>query len=234
MLSTNVGERGALNAGTRVDRVTYLFEKAGEFTLPAVEFPWFDASSGTRQVATAPAIVVHVDAAPVSASGIAPEAPPAPAPTPPPSPRLAWKARLPWIAGGLVAFALFVWLSRRLWPRYRSWTAVRRHERETSEAAYFGRLERACAAGNAHEAYAALARWAWRAGHSSIAGWCDALGDDELTTEVVALERTLFAGDEPARWSGASLRRAAISARARWVAADSHRRRRAYLPALNP
>lgn len=235
VLSTDVGVRGELNAGTRVDRVTYLFEKPGDFTLPAVEFPWFDAASGTRHVATAPAVVVHVGAAPAAAHGIAPEPPPAPAPAPPPSPWTRWRARLPGVAASLAGFFVGAWLVRRVWPRYRAWSAARRHERETSEPAYFDRFERSCAAGNPSEAYAALARWAWRGGQSSIAGWCSTLEHEGFTTEVASLERTLFAAAESGPWSGGALRRTAIDARARWRSAASDRRRhRSWLPVLNP
>src|SRR5262249_14305728 len=129
VLSTDVGVHGELNAGRRVDRVTYLFEKPGHYTLPAIDFPWFDAGAKAREVAEAPGIVVDASPAAGTVPAIAPEAPPPAPASPPPSPWLIWKQRLPWIAGALAALAALTWLTRRVWPRYRAWSVARQHER---------------------------------------------------------------------------------------------------------
>jgi hypothetical protein len=236
VLSTDLGTRGELNAGRRVDHVTYLFEKPGRYTLPAIEYPWFDAAAKKRMSAVAPAITVDVAQA-AAAAAIPPEAPPPPPPAPPPSPWAAWKKRLPWIAEGLAALVAAIWLAQRLWPRYRAWSTARRHERTESEPAYFTKFEDACSANDAARAYAALARWAWRADHRSIASFCGALGSDGFTKEVSALEQRLFAAGPPSAsaWSGGALRVAASHARHRWLDSRDHREgQRSYLPALNP
>jgi hypothetical protein len=236
VLSTDLGVHGELNAGRRVDRVTYLFEKPGHYTLPAVEYPWFDAAAKKRMTATAPAIVVDVapDASVVPV--IPPEAPP---PTPPPpaaSPWIVWKKRLPLIGEGLAALIVAIWLARRLWPRYRAWSTARRIERKESEAAYFAHFETACSRGDPSRAYAALARWAWRTDHLSIASFCAVLGSDAFSDEVSTLERRLFAhATSASQWSGTTLRRTAADARRRWLSTRAHRtRHRSSLPALNP
>ncbi len=236
VLSTDLGTHGELNAGRRVDTVTYLFERPGRYTLPAIEYPWFDATAKTRMRAVAPAIVVDVATGAPAAAAIPPEAPPPATPAPPPSPWTVWKKRLPWIAAGLAVLVAAIWSARRLWPRYRAWSAARRHARAESEAAYFARFERACAGSDPPRAYAALARWAWRAGHLSIASFCAALESESFTSEIGALEQRLFAGSTPAsRWSGAAMRRAATQARQAWLASRAHHARRSSaLPALNP
>jgi hypothetical protein len=235
-LDTRVGVHGELNAGRRVDRVTYLFEKPGHYTLPAVEFPWFNAAANSREVASAPEITVDVEQAAAEAPAIAPEPPP-PAPAPPkPSPWLALERRLPWILG---AFAL-VWLAyrlwRALWPGYRDRRAARRYAHEHSEPAYFERFERACAAGDPLKAYDALARWAGSGGPVSIRDWCAILDHDGFTAEVELLERSLFRGAmNPAAWAGARMQAAAREARTTWLAREARmRRRRAALPPMNP
>ncbi len=235
-LDTRVGVHGELNAGRRVDRVTYLFEKPGHYTLPAVEFPWFDAAANARDIARAPEIAV--DVAPAAAAGpvIAP-APPLPAPAPPaPSPWLALERRLPWILGAFTLVWLLYRLWRALWPGYRDRRAARRYAHEHSEPAYFERFERACAAGDPLKAYAALARWAGYGGHASIRHWCAILDHSGFTAEVEVLERSLFRGAaNPAAWSGARMQAAAREARTTWLGRAAHmRRHRAALPPMNP
>jgi hypothetical protein len=236
-LDTEVGVHGELNAGRRVDRVTYVFEKPGRYTLPAVEFPWFDAAANTRETARAREIVVDVAPAPSAAPAIAPEPPP-PAPAPPaPSPWLALERQLPGILGVVALGWLAYRLWRALWPGYRDRRAARRYADEHSEPAYFEGFERACAAGDPLKAYAALARWAGYGGHASIRAWCATLGHDRFTADVDVLEQSLFgrSAAETASWSGAALGRSASEARNAWRAREAHaRRRRPTLPRLNP
>jgi hypothetical protein len=236
-LSSDLGVHGELNAGRRIDRVTYLFEKPGHYTLPAIEFPWFDTASASRKTAEAPAIVVDVAPNLAAGAAIAPEAPPpAPAP-PPPSLWQVWKPWLPWIIAAAAALLAFGWLFARLWPQYRRWSAARRKVRAESERAAFDDFGQECDSNDRSRAYASLARWAGRAGHASIAGWCDALGYTPFTKEVKALEQSMFAATSPddAAWSGAQLKRTARAARSAWQSRESRKERRpAALPLLNP
>jgi hypothetical protein len=236
-LDTSVGVHGELNAGRRVDRVTYLFEKPGHYTLPAVEFPWFDAAANKREIARAPAIVVDVAPAAAAGPAIAPEPPPQAQAPPAPSPWLALERRLPWILGAFALVWLLYRLWRALWPGYRNRRAARRYAHEHSEPAYFEGFEKACAAGDPLKAYAALARWAGHGGHASIRAWCAALDHASFTADVNMLEQRLFRGPaaDAASWSGAALGRSASAARDAWRARESQaRRQRRTLPGLNP
>jgi hypothetical protein len=60
-------ERGVIT-GRRVDRVTYVFERGGHFTLPAVSQPWWDLAEGTMKQAQAQAVTLDIAAATVSGS----------------------------------------------------------------------------------------------------------------------------------------------------------------------
>jgi hypothetical protein len=236
-LDTELGVHGELNAGRRVDRVTYLFEKPGHYTLPAIDFPWFDAAANAREVARAPEVVVDVAPAASSVPAIAPEPPPPAPAAPPPSPWLAWERRLPWILAGLAVVWLMYRLWQWLWPGYRKWRAARRYAHEHSEPSYFEGFEQACAAGDPLKTYGALARWAGHGGHASIRAWCAALDHARFSADVDALEQVLFRGPsaDTASWSGVALGHSATEARKAWRDREAHARRpRRRLPRLNP
>jgi hypothetical protein len=227
-------DRGGFVGGRRVDRVTYVFEEPGDYTLPAVEIEWVDPSTGKAEVARAPEIRVSVAPNPGFRPEIAPESPAtasAPAPAKPP---IDWKRWLGWAVPVLAASLALAWLTRRYWPRYRTWRAARRVARAESEPAYFARVERACAGNDAPGAYRALGAWARHAGAASVGAWCAEHGSPDLRREIEALERALFAGSAPAGgWSGRALARACASTRKTWLDRSREAEAGSPLPALN-
>lgn len=236
-LSDVTNERGGFVGGRRVDRVTYVFEHAGSYTLPAIETSWFNPVTGKPEVARVPEIEVSVAQNPGFKAEIAPEAPvSAEASTRPAQPRVDWKRWLPWTAGMMiVALALF-WLARRYGPRYLAWKAARRRARADAEPAYFSRVERACAADDPGAAYQALRAWMRKLGAESTAEWCAGTRNADLRREVETLERVLFAASASTeRWNGPSLAAACTNARTAWHARKQDERRSpSALPALNP
>ncbi len=58
------GERGARIVGTRVESTTFVAEREGRYTLPAVELAWWDVTAGALQQASAAALEVEVVANP--------------------------------------------------------------------------------------------------------------------------------------------------------------------------
>ncbi|MBD9676302.1 BatD family protein [Pseudomonas sp. PDM18] len=48
--------RGGVLGGERMDAVTYVVTRAGDFQLPAIELPWWSADSGEEHSASAPAL----------------------------------------------------------------------------------------------------------------------------------------------------------------------------------
>jgi hypothetical protein len=216
-------ERGEFTGGRRIDRVTYVFEKPGDFALPAVGVGWFDAASGKRQNAVAPEIRLSVAPNPHAAAAIAPEpAPEAAAPKEPPH----WQRRLAWAAATAIALIGMAWLVRRVLQPLRARLAVRRKAHEESEAAYFNRLMVACGSSDAAATYRALLAWRRRAGRNPDSA--------DVRGEITRLEEALYAQrGERATWSGAGLAAALSNARkGRFVRRAA--RPSPALPALNP
>lgn len=60
--------RGSL-MGKRQDVMTYIAKRAGQFTIPAVEFHWFDLESKTLKTQSFPAYTLNVKPNPAMASG---------------------------------------------------------------------------------------------------------------------------------------------------------------------
>lgn len=118
--------RGTTTGGVREDKVTYVIEQSGHFTLPPIRLTWWDAGSGQSRELTAPEVVLSAAAgtyqAPFSISedlhALGQQA----------RITLAGKGVL-LIALGLMAVAL-LWLVRprlhALWRRLQRWRTNRR------------------------------------------------------------------------------------------------------------
>ncbi len=196
--------------GTRIDSVTYVCERPGTVTVPALEFPWWNVRTQTLQTLTLPAVTLDVGHAPLSQST---------------------RNRLGAAVGAVVllaALALWWWRDALRAARRR-----RREQYEASEAGSFAHLERACLDGDAPAAYRALFAWLERVHprdrpatieQDLLAGRTDA----ELRACVEELEAAVVAGQQ--RWDGAAL--AAALRRTRSRRADEPLA--AALPALNP
>jgi hypothetical protein len=236
-LSDVTNERGGFVGGRRVDHVTYVFEEAGSYTLPAIETSWFNPATGKQEAARAPEINVSVAANPGFKQAIVPEAPVTnDASAPPEKLHLEWRRWLP-LAAGLIALALVLaWLLRRYGPRLQHWLAGRRAAREEGEPASFARVEQACRANDPLAAYRALGAWARRAGAGSIASWSAEAETSELRHEIEVLERSLFAAQDAATgWSGHGLAAACVTERKTWLARQGRMAKpQSALPALNP
>ncbi|MBK3801132.1 hypothetical protein GAY33_18200 [Azospirillum brasilense] len=133
--------RGAIT-GRRTDRVTYVFERGGQVTLPAVAQPWWDLAARSVKTAQAPGATITVEAPPADADAAATDT----------RSQDGWLARHRslLIAGGaflvILAFA----------------AGFLRHRRRTDvadERAAFVALRRACATSDAAAIYRAFARW---------------------------------------------------------------------------
>lgn len=216
--------------GTRIDRVTYAFEKPGSYRLPAIEISWYDPVAQKRDVAQAPEIAVSVAAA----AGFTPAIkPPEVTQEAPKRPDSLWL--LPWVAAGLAALAFLAWLVPRLWTRLRQWRQARRLRTEQSEAYSFRQFSMACRRGGGAPIYAALQSWAGRAKTAPLPEWLRRSGDGAVLEEYQRLEARLFAAaPDTGSYDAGKLLAGITQARKKWLARETERARPAALPPLNP
>lgn len=230
LLSDNLDQRKGPLGGKRVDKVTYAFEKAGSYALPAIAIGWYDPKTQKHEVAEAPEITVTVVAAPGFTPAIKP--PDTSDETAPRHP-VPWTT-LAWGAGALFGLALLVWLVPSLWAALSLWWRARRHRYEQSEAYSFRQFSTACRRGEGARVYAALQSWAGRAKAAPLRDWLRRGGDSAALIEYEQLEARLFAGVPDTRSFDAGKLLAAITlARRKWLERDSETTGPA-LPPLNP
>lgn len=105
------GEREAPDIAGQTQRITYLLQRPGEYTLPAVEIRWFNTRSGKVETARLPALPLHVAAAAVAPqSGLPEEMPGAFPETPARANAWAGAIHWSWFAGFV---AVLAWLGLR-------------------------------------------------------------------------------------------------------------------------
>ncbi|WP_174995104.1 BatD family protein [Pandoraea anhela] len=186
-VSPNVADPVA--GGLRVDTFSYVFERRGTYTLPAITLDWIDPASGQRERSEAPALrVVVAPGAPTG--GMAPGG-------------TAWFSRgddgrvgavLEGIAMlamlSVVAYAL--WRARGLWPAVRQRYVAWRTRPAVQARALHAMVVRACLASDPDTAYRAADRWSRYVVGMGLPAWARATGDVALGDSVVSLERRLF------------------------------------------
>jgi hypothetical protein len=227
--------RGNYSA-TRTDSVTYVLERAGTFTLPAISVHWFDLGSGRMRSEVLPGLTLEVEANPsatdtmgaLSASEDGMES--------------AAVRRLSAIAasardnlGTLTLAVAGIWLLFQLWRRTRGplgrWGQSWRREREFGEPARFSRARRAARQGD-EEAFVS-AFWAWS---DHLPGKRSTLEAPAPAREDTPLWKTFvesrYAGRSATTASGADLEQALIRMRRAWFGQSE--RRGATVDRLNP
>jgi hypothetical protein len=163
-------DRGRLT-GERTDRITYVFEKPGDYALPAVSQRWWDVAAGRIREASGDGRRVTVAAMPTGAKDEGSTA----------FARFLTRRTLAGLTAGAVAVVIGWRLAARIVSRRRDPAGA-----GPSEAELFNRLKQAERSGD------------WGATYRALAAWRDAaaIPRHRLTAlpSVQALERTLFAG----------------------------------------
>ncbi|WP_019215840.1 BatD family protein [Legionella tunisiensis] len=150
--------------GTTTVKATYLLNKAGKITIPAIKITWFNTTTGQKETSSLPALTLNVSVAAGETKQPVPSAvantKPAPntevetkkeqqsfLPSLLPEANFSW-----WLAGGFAVAWLF---TLGLW--YRQWR--RQAERQTTSQV-MKQLAKACLDNQATEARDALLKWA--------------------------------------------------------------------------
>ncbi|QRM54180.1 BatD family protein [Sinorhizobium sp. BG8] len=231
VLSEEKDQNGEAIAGLRKNVASYLFSEPGTYVLPAVDISWFDPATATTQHETAPAVTVTVAAAPAIQTGLAP---------PPSGER---STPVSWVGIAVAAAAVLgaglaiggsalglTWLETR-WED-------RRARRESSEAAFFRKVEIACRDGSEVELAQALDAWSRKARIVPLAEWLHGFADAGTVAAYDGLQRALHGSSGSGRRGGQSdgLMAGLDRARRAWLqhTRNEPTREQSALPALNP
>jgi len=124
--------RGDLT-GTRIETVTYVFERAGAFEIPDVELSWWDVGAGELKLLVLPGLSLQV-----TGNAVAEPAPDEPSLQK--FPRLLWSA----LIVVLIAIVVALRFGRRTANRWAAW----RKARSEREVVYFRRIARSARLGD--------------------------------------------------------------------------------------
>jgi hypothetical protein len=197
-LVANLGdERGGFSGGRRVDSATYVIQKAGRYTLPALEVQWWNPQTQALHREKIAAVHFKAAAGPATQGEFAI-----------PGESLVERALgsghlLALGAGALILLALYRWLQPfglRLAQRCRERYAHARQRYENSEPYAYRQLRTAARSEDLTAFYAALCRWAPHLQRTQLNGsetFASSSGDAELHTAITRLEAMLFSKTSP-------------------------------------
>jgi hypothetical protein len=225
-------DRGEFVFGRRIQSAKYFIQKEGDYTLPAIDLQWWNLTSNRLVKATLPE--VHFVAVPNPGNVV--ELPPEPelaAVTQPKPTTSRSRYRRIAITAFITLAALFLlWLLYNYANNLADYLRTERERRNNSEAALFRNLVRACRRNDARHTYHCLLRWLTHAKpRKTLNEFLEQSNDEELSKQLNALARTLFAKMPEETWNGRSLAERLRRHRSRYVLKSRPRSR---LPLLNP
>ena len=192
----------------RVDvRATYLLNKAGKITIPAIHMTWFNTDTGKEEVVSLPARKIEVVADGMVAKTHQDTSKPqietkkAPVSTPPTLLAPTKSDRLPWWCAGVLlvlwVITLFLWLRKTTWMK----GARARHDLQA--------LQEACAQHAPKLAEEALLKWAQkRWPGSSVLNMhqlAKLVHDASLKKQLFLLSQALYSQEKTLAWNGEEL-----------------------------
>jgi hypothetical protein len=204
--------RGTITA-TRIDTVTIILEKEGEYTLPEVVVSWWNPDNRRLHKDTLPELKITVIANPDFAvsdtlQGVAGSVEAAE--------DSAILSPLQLVFGVLILALLVVtgwWLYGRYYHRVKARFVNWQKHRAESEVTYFKRFRTACYSRDPSAAMSALLAWLDRSSESSntatLSELCRLSSNPVLEAEIAKLHKTLYGQDagqsERKEWSGRDL-----------------------------
>ncbi|RDL48279.1 hypothetical protein BLJAPNOD_04554 [Ensifer sp. M14] len=230
VLSEDRSDRGEFRGGVRKDTATYVFAKAGDFTIPAIPLQWFDPALGRTQTAEAPGAKVSVAAAPAHATDLAPPS------SPPEKAPFDW---LWWVAAALAvaALALLIRIAADVAGRIQIWFDETQARRAQSEPSAFRRVDEGCRSGDAQRFETAIDAWSRKTGNVPLTQWLDRFADPDTKTAFAEHQQSLYRLAEAMPTPDLVALRAGLNtARRRWLeqTSDIDMPSGNELPDLNP
>lgn len=187
--------------GRETVKVTYLFNRAGRITIPALQLPWFNSETGKEEIASLPERTIDIIGNTVKQQATnEAKATSLPKPISPtmekPSYTIAW-----WLVGG---FALAWMLTLALW-----WLSRHRFKKHSEQRQALKLLAKACKTNNPLQVQTALLKWA-------SVRWPDEdvltiyhleklISDESLKTQLAGLSQVLFSQEKNSSWKADEL-----------------------------
>jgi hypothetical protein len=195
VLDDKADGRTDATSSTRVDSATYMLERPGDYTLPAIDIRWWNVHEGKINLAHLDAVTLHVAADPTATGA---------ATTSEAGAHMSWETLIDFVADhwrlvipAVSIIAVVAWFAPRVG---RTIATLLRRRRETylqSEAYAFGLLRRAVHHRDASATYFLLLEWLQRfepvAPHHSVEALKAAARDPALDRQLGAIEDELFA-----------------------------------------
>jgi hypothetical protein len=170
-------ERGDFT-GERSETITYLIEKSGTVTLPAITFNWWNASKQKLEAITLPAVSFEVPAPPPSAKEEAAQN----------------QSRLIHLLSFLILLAAIVWKRKLIDSGFaKFWKKINPPDRVAAR-----HFLSACRKNDPAAATTAWSKW------QNTTGFHD-IPDPALRSEILVLQGHIFGSENPAEWKGAAL-----------------------------
>ena len=211
VLQDNLDRRSSVLSGTRTDAATYMLQRAGDYTLPAIDFAWWNARDSKIERARGDAVMVHVADNPALQAS---------APGEPSGASWDWHAPVFWLLDHwlLTVIALLLagavtWFVPAAVREIRERMAARRSAYLASEAWSFAQLRSAIHGHDPQKAYFALLGWLDRLTPAQRQSARDPL----LDREIDSIESNLFGPQNAgiAAWSPRRLLKRVTAARRR-------------------
>lgn len=212
----NKAKQGEL-LGIETLKVTYLLNKAGRITIPAIRVPWFNTTTGKEEIAVLPERTIDVTAKDgVKHTTVVPTKPSTSHESmldnkvQQSSPNLSEKTNelAWWVAGG---FALAWILTLVLWWYRRQGRVIKGQAKRQA----LKQLRIACVSHAPHQAQIALLRWAnlqWPdAALLNLGQLATLTQDDALQQQVLILSEALYTREKRSQWQGDALWRCILT-----------------------
>ena len=187
-------ERGDFT-GERVETLTYVCEKEGNFVVPGVSFHWWDTGEEKMKPVELEPVALKVASAPSAETGNA-----AREKNSAPSHGLAWTV-------GIVVACILFGVFRKTRSRLKTARKEPKTTRDHAEAAVFSSLVLACRKNDALAAYNELGKWLNRFSESdttpTIMGFASDAADPAMKEALADLQTNVVFAEE--NWNGAAL-----------------------------
>ncbi|OAD21891.1 conserved hypothetical protein, secreted [Candidatus Thiomargarita nelsonii] len=185
----------------RQEKIAIIPSKAGEYTLPAIEIPWWNTQTNEMAIIKVPARSIKVAATTVQQQALAPVNQ-TPAPTVIPQDNSYYYERLNFIFAFGWIVTLMAW-----WWTMRGNNKPISQEKESDQKMDIKKLKEACHSNNAQEAKEGLLAWAkehWQAGAPHSLGELSRHCAEPLQAEIQGLNQVLY-GSSGENWQGSHL-----------------------------